>query len=337
MTTHPIATRTALGRIMVDELLVDGELGGMPVEAVFIVGATLVSDNLSASDAGPIRVLGWKATDLIAIDADLADELVLALKRQGRQRVMTARGHEPIAGEEGETMLDGEPSPEDVVRDFLEGGDPFPVDEHQDDGELELEADEGTELEVEEDGTGTALPPIEDHVGELLVDPGSDVPLAELEAAWLYVDTASPGYGDLSEGERRERLAGGRIEPFALRHYLALERVELDGSPFLLKFLEDELAAGLERYATEEPWPGYGKAVVGAIVGKLLESRETDVARGNRPAVLEHVRTYELAHKGRTTVVSAIDEELLGYGPAPEVPAPGADFAPTEDHDAEDE
>lgn len=335
MTSEPTAFVTRVAGA-VPRLEVDGDLGD---EVAFIATGFIAADGLKGTEGGPTRTIGIKATELIALDAELAEELVLAVRRHGRQRTMSAQGLEPLPNidelADEDPVLDPGPTPEDIVRDYIEGGGRGPFDDEDD---LELEDDDVVDVELGPTGEAALGEATLDDLrkASAAVDEAKTA-LNDLEAAWSYVDVAFPGYGDLSEGERRERLAGITLEAFAARHLLALEREELGGSDFMVRFLERTVEETVERYRTEEPWPGYAKATVDAIVGRLDETREADVERVYRPAVLEHVAEYEFAHKARKTIAGYLDEELLGHGPEVGVPDPDPDFEPEEDLDADEE
>ena len=100
-------------------------------------------------------------------------------------------------------------------------------------------------------------------------------------------DLAIPGYDDLTAEEITAKLAGlSQIELAKLDSY---ERRHQDRTTILGR---------IETLRGDEPWPGYDELTVADVQSALAGA---DEARVN------HVRTYERAHKNRTGVLRAVD------------------------------
>lgn len=329
MTIKPVAYKTRLagtvGRLEVPSPDVE-----IDDAVAFVVVGTVKARNEAGTDAGPVLTIGVKADDFHVLPAALADDLILSVKRHGRAATLKLDGNVSLS-EADDVDLDpsdalnlGE-SPEEVVDRWLAGASDE-VDSDEVEAGNTADADADLELFAEdedEDPAGDPMPRRD-------VDLGDDAAyLQRLEAAWSYIDSASPGYADQTEAERRARALGQKSAPWVLRNFLLLEVDELAGSEVFIRALEDAHREALQRVQGSEPWEGFAKATVDAIVGRLDSRKTSDEAAGNREAVLEHVELYELSHKGRKGVLTAIAEERLGHGPEATLDDPVAgDFEP---------
>jgi hypothetical protein len=298
MTTEPnaFAVRLAGG---IPKLRLDGDIGD-PV-ALLVIGH-IAADGLRATATGTTRTVGVKLEEAVPVDGEHADQIRKAVNRATRAREAAAKGLE-VVPELAPGTVDGDaPTVDEAVDAFLNA-------------------------ETMEDPLLSDTP---------LVETTSMAPASILERAWVIVDNREPGYADLGVKARRERALrrGVTSAPFVLRAFLLLEELELDdGTGDALELRDDLKAAieeGLERYLHDEPWHGYDKATVKAIVGHLDGTlgnaeggRHVDIARGNWPGVVEHVLIYERAHKVRASIVNA----ALDAAEATGVIIPGEDAA----------
>lgn len=303
MTTEPnaFAVRLAGG---IPKLRLDGDIGD-PV-ALLVIGH-IAADGFRATATGITRTVGVKLEEAVPVTGEHADEIRKAVNRATRAREDAAKGLE-VVPELAPGSVDGDAlTVSDAVDRFLNS------DELDEDPLLDPDAS----LVGDRDA-------IIAKADELVAAAPAPAPFSPLELAWDHVDRVEPGYADASVSVRRSLVLreGVTSAPWVLRPFLLIEELELDdngpASAELRSALASAIAAGEERYVTEEPWHGYAKATVRAIAEHLDRNSTqaaTHVARGNYPGVLEHVIRYERAHKKRSSIIDAAlaTAGALGY------------------------